>query len=89
MAKRRERLEIIKDILNSIQNNRNIRYTRLLHISNLSPQMFNDYVNELIEKKLIKECKDSKFRYFILTDKGSKFIKEYQILLNVIRNFGL
>ena len=53
MAKKRERLEVIKDILMSIRQNKNIKPTRLLYASNLSPQMFKEYINELIEKKFI------------------------------------
>ncbi len=54
MAKKRERLDIIKDILMSIRENRNIKPTRLLYASNLSPQMFKEYINELISKNFIR-----------------------------------
>ena len=54
MAKKRERLEVIKDILEAIKEGRNIKPTRLLYASNLSPQMFKDYINELLEKGFIK-----------------------------------
>ena len=47
MARKRERLDIIRDILLSIRNNHKIKPTRLLYASNLSPQMFKDYVEEL------------------------------------------
>ena len=47
MVKKRERLEIIKDILNSVRDSKEIKPTRLLYSSNLSPQMFKDYVEEL------------------------------------------
>ena len=46
MARKRERLEVIKDILMSIRQNKNIKPTRLLYASNLSPQMFKEYINE-------------------------------------------
>ena len=50
MARKRERLEVIRDILKSIMSNKNIKPTRLLYASNLSPQMFKEYVNELLKK---------------------------------------
>ncbi|KKR77928.1 MAG: FAD synthase [Candidatus Curtissbacteria bacterium GW2011_GWA1_40_9] len=37
-----ERLEVIRDILKSIQRTRSIKPTRLLYSSNLSPQMFKE-----------------------------------------------
>lgn len=90
MSKKRERLEVIKDILNSIRNNRNIKPTRLLYSSNLSPQMFKDYINELISKEFIKLDVDKKEKKtFSLTQKGYEFLEEYKIIENFVENFGL
>ena len=90
MAKKRERLDIIKDILKSIRQNRNIKPTRLLYASNLSPQMFKEYINELITKKFIKLDIDKKDKKtFSLTKKGNDFLEEYKIIENFIENFGL
>ena len=54
MVKKRERLEVIRDILKAIKESRGIKPTRLLYSSNLSPQMFKEYINELISKEFIK-----------------------------------
>ncbi len=90
MAKKRERLEVIKDILKSIRENRSIKPTRLLYSSNLSPQMFKEYVNELISKKFINIDidKDDK-KTFSLTKKGHDFLQEYRAIENFVENFGL
>ena len=90
MSKKRERLEVIRDILKSIRASRNIKPTRLLYASNLSPQMFKDYVDELLKKKFIKleiDAKDKKT--FSLTSKGHEFLEEYKSIENFIENFGL
>lgn len=92
MAKKRERLEVIKDILESVKNTRNIKPTRLLYASNLSPQMFKDYVNELIVKGFIKiemDKNDESKKTFSLTKKGFDFLQEYRTIENFINNFGL
>lgn len=90
MAKKRERLEVIKDILKSIQKNRSIKPTRLLYSSNLSPQMFKDYINELIEKKfIILDIDKNEKKTFSLTKKGHDFLEEYKLIENFIDNFGL
>lgn len=90
MAKKRERLDVIKDILNSIRNNRKIKPTRLLYASNLSPQMFKEYINELIGKGFIKLDVDEKEKKtFSLTNKGNNFLEEYRVIENFVRNFGL
>ncbi len=90
MAKKRERLNVIKDILDAIQKNRQIKPTRLLYASNLSPQMFKDYINELISKKFIRlDIDDKEKKTFSLTKKGNDFLQEYKVIDNFIENFGL
>lgn len=90
MAKKRERLEIIKDILRAIRDNRNIKPTRLLYASNLSPQMFKDYINELISKEFIKiDIDKNDKKTFSLTNKGHEFLMEYRVIENFVENFGL
>jgi predicted transcriptional regulator len=91
MVKKRERLEVIHDILKVIQDNRNsIKPTRLLYASNLSPQMFRDYVTELMEKEFIIETKDNKEKsFFALTDKGFAFLEKYKMIREFVENFGL
>jgi predicted transcriptional regulator len=90
MAKKRERLEVIRDILKSISSTRQIKPTRLLYASNLSPQMFKEYINELISKGFIKfeiDKKDKKT--FSLTPKGQNFLQEYRVIESLVENFGL
>ena len=90
MTKKRERLEVIKDILRSIKNNRNIKPTRLLYASNLSPQMFKEYINELVTKGFIKLDIDKKEKKtFSLTPKGMAFLQEYMVIERFVENFGL
>jgi predicted transcriptional regulator len=90
MAKKRERLEVIRDILGSIRKTRNIKPTRLLYSSNLSPQMFKEYINELISKGFIKlEVSDEEKKTFSLTGKGNNFLEEYRVIENFVNSFGL
>jgi predicted transcriptional regulator len=90
MVKKRERLEVIKDILLAIRENRTIKPTRLLYASNLSPQMFKDYINELITKRFIKlDIDENEKKTFSLTKKGNEFLEEYRIIENFVENFGL
>lgn len=90
MAKKRERLDVVKDILLSIRENRNIKPTRLLYASNLSPQMFKEYINELISKNFIKiDINEQEKKTFSLTKKGNDFLEQYKIIENFVKNFGL
>lgn len=88
--KKRERLEVIRDILNAIKQNRNIKPTRLMYASNLSPQMFREYIEELISKKFVKvdgEIEGKKI--YSLAKKGMDFLNEYKVIENFVENFGL
>ena len=90
MAKKRERLKVIRDILEATKESRHIKPTRLLYASNLSPQMFRDYIDELIKKGFIKlEIEEDNKKFFSLTERGSKFLQEYKVIESFIENFGL
>jgi predicted transcriptional regulator len=90
MAKKRERLEVIHDILSSIRDaGKSIKPTRLLYTSNLSPQMFKEYIEELANKGFILRIGDAEKKQYSLTKKGYEFLEQYQLILKFIDNFGL
>ena len=88
MAKR-NKLEIIKDILKLIQNTHNIKPTHLLRRSGLSSSRFKQYYLELLEKDFIKKIDGKSGKHIVLTEKGSKFIEKYQTIINFIEEFEL
>ena len=89
--KKRGRLEIIKDILKTIQDNRNsIRQTPLLRKSNVSSSKFKEYFGELFEKGFVREAKNSSGEKIIsLTQKGFYFLEKYKTIINFIEEFEL
>lgn len=89
--KKRDRLEIIHDILLSIREKVGVvRQTHILYKSNLSHQMLVEYVGELIEKKFIVELEDKKKKkYYELTDKGHNYLNDYKTIRNFISSYGL
>ena len=91
MTKKRERLEVIYDILKIINDSHNsIKPTPLLRRSNLSSSSFAEYYKELNAKGFIKEIADSKGKkYITLTDKGFKYIEKYRLISGLIEEFEL
>ncbi|MDD5331427.1 MAG: winged helix-turn-helix domain-containing protein [Candidatus Nanoarchaeia archaeon] len=90
MERKRDRLEIIYDILKTINNNQNkIKSTPLLRKSNLSTKRFSGYVQELIEKEFIKEVGIKNEKHFYLTDKGFAYLEKYKNIVSFIEDFGL
>jgi predicted transcriptional regulator len=91
MAKKRERLEVIYDILRSVMEHKNsIKPTRLLYSSNLSPQMFKEYVEELRSKGFLQQnVEEEEKRSYSLTTKGFDFLQKYKAIVTFIDDFGL
>jgi predicted transcriptional regulator len=91
MSKKRERLEVIYDILKIIEDKGNsIKPTPLLRFSNLSSQRFSEYLEELFSKDLVKEIFDKKNKkHLTLTDKGFQYLERYKDIISFIDDFDL
>jgi predicted transcriptional regulator len=89
--RKRDRLEVIFDILKIISDkNNSIKPTPLLRYSNLSSSSFNDYYKELLSKEFVKEVIGKNNRkYITLTDKGFKFLEKYKMIKGLIEEFEL
>ncbi|MGE0793379.1 MAG: winged helix-turn-helix domain-containing protein [Candidatus Woesearchaeota archaeon] len=90
-AKKRDKLEVIHDILIIIRDKHNsIKTTPLLRYSNLSSKSFSEYYNELLKKELVRETIDKQGKKYIsLTDKGFKYIEKYKLIIGLINEFEL
>lgn len=91
IKRRRDRLEVIYDILKTISSHHNsIKPTPLLRYSNLSSQSFLEYFGELLEKGFVKEITDDNGKKFLtLTDKGFKYLEKYRLISGFIEEFEL
>lgn len=89
--RKRDRMEVIYDILIIIKNkNNSIKPTPLLRASNLSSQSFAEYLKELKNKDFIKEIVDDRGRKHItLTDNGFKFLEKYKLIKGFLKEFDL
>ncbi|WP_406655989.1 winged helix-turn-helix domain-containing protein [Methanolobus sp. ZRKC2] len=88
---KRSRLEIIRDILKVIrESNNTISPTKLQRLSNLSFQMFEEYVGDLEEKGLIVAIPyKEKRKIYSLTDRGRNFLDKYEDFVAFLADFGL
>jgi predicted transcriptional regulator len=88
--KRRGRLEIIGDILSSIQNKGGkIKPTHLLYKSNLSHTKLKEYIDILLEKGMIEEQTIKGKKMFLMKDTGYKFLSEFERIKEFSDSFGL
>ncbi len=88
--KKRERLEVIYDILKIISaSNNSIKITPLIRKANLSTTNFNTYYEELLNKGLIREITGVDGKFITLTDKGFLYLQKYKLIQNFIQDFEL
>jgi predicted transcriptional regulator len=87
---KRERLEIIKDILQLVAENRAIKVTPLLRKSNLSSQRFSEYFKELSDKGFLIETRNKQGKkVYSLTEKGQRYLEKYKAIMGFIDEFEL
>ena len=74
MEKKRDRLEVIRDILLVIQSGGGkIKPTKILYRSNLSHGMMKDYIKDILSMGLAKETHSKEGRTYSITEKGLKY----------------
>jgi len=90
MAKKRDRLRIIYDILKAVHDKNNrIRPTHILYKSNLSHQMMEEYLKELMEKGFMIENHSGDNKTYSLTQKGYDYLNKYKMIAEFTDSFGL
>ena len=91
MSKKRDRLEIIKDILQVIRDKGDtVKPTHIMYKANLSHQMLTEYTNELMSKKMIIEKVDAKSKKtYKITNKGLDYLKDYALIRGFVDSYGL
>lgn len=87
---KRNKLEIIQNILRIIQESHNsIKPTPLLRKSNLSSLRFNEYFQDLLEKGFVEEKLANNTKTISLTKKGFTYLEKYKTILGFIEEFEL
>jgi len=84
MVFKRNKIEIIYDILNAIkEKNNKIKITHILFKANLSHIKLKEYLKDLEEKNLIEIYYEKKQKYFRLSELG----EEYRLKLKQMKKF--
>ncbi|MBS3103277.1 hypothetical protein J4458_07580 [Candidatus Woesearchaeota archaeon] len=90
IVKRRGKLEVIADILRSIQEKEGkIKPTHLLYKSNLSHAKLKEYIDMLMEKGMIGEQSVKGRKMFFIKEQGYKFLSEFERIKEFSDSFGL
>ena len=74
IGKRRDRLEVVKDILKVADNPRGANKTRLVYMSNLNFNRLSVFLVFLLEKELLEKSEDENIYH--ITFKGREFLQQ-------------
>lgn len=90
MNKKRDRLQVIYDILKVIkEKGGKIKPTHILYKSNLSHQMMGEYMDELLKKGFVTEKKEVNSKTYSITVKGQEYLNQYKLIIGFTSSFGL
>ncbi len=90
MDRKRNRVEIIHDMLRIIQEKGGkIRKTHLMYKANLSHKQMTSYLNELLENELIENLKVGDKNMIGIKVKGRDFFFKYSQMREFEKAFGL
>ncbi|MFW9909170.1 MAG: winged helix-turn-helix domain-containing protein [Candidatus Thorarchaeota archaeon] len=87
----RSKVRILADMLRAIQSEgeEGAGPTKILYAANLSHDRLTQYVDELLEKELIRELHEGENRVYALTEKGREFLSEYKKIEKFSQAFGI
>ncbi|MFW9805601.1 MAG: winged helix-turn-helix domain-containing protein [Candidatus Thorarchaeota archaeon] len=88
----RSKMRILADMMRAIQRegDEGAGPTKILYAANLSHDRLTQYLDELIEKELIKERNpENDNRVYFLTQKGMEFLREFVRIERFSEAFGI
>ena len=90
MEGKRTRIDIIEDMLSSIINKGGrIKPTHMMYKSNMSHIQMKSYLDDLVQKELVRKVKEGNYDYVIITDKGCEFVQKLKQMREFEKAFGL
>ncbi len=89
MQKKRERTDIILDMLSVIQEKGRVKPTHLMYKANLSHTQMKSYLEELAGKGLVAKETEKGRDYIAMTDEGYKFLAKLKEMKEFEEAFGL
>lgn len=89
MKIKRTRLEVIRDLLKVLSENREAKITHLIYKANLSNNSIKPYLEHLIKNEFVAVNLKDKNKFFKLTLKGNEFLQEFNKMKIFSESYGL
>lgn len=88
-GKYRSKLKIYADILITIDSQGGkARTTKLLYGANLPHDRLKEYLDQLLQRKLVQETRENEHSSYELTEAGVQFIHEFRHMEKFAEAFG-
>ena len=87
--KKRTRLEVIKDLLEVLQKNKQVKITHLIYKANLSNNSIKPYIEYLLKNNLAEQMILDEKRMFKITPRGHEFLTEFNKIKIFSESYGL
>ncbi len=87
----RSKMRILADMMRTIQSEgeEGAGPTKILYSANLSHDRLTQYLEELVDKELIREIDVGGNRVYVLTEKGREFLREFVKMEKFSEAFGI
>ncbi len=86
---RRDRTDIIHDMLVALRDKGALPPTRLMYKANLAHRQLKGYLEELVEKGLVAEERRKGRIFYTLTDDGARYLQKLEEMRDFEATFGL
>ena len=87
--KKRTRLEVLKDLLEVLQKNKQVKITHLIYKANLSNNSIKPYLEYLLKNNMLEQIIVDEKRMFKITLKGNEFLQEFNKIKIFSDSYGL
>ncbi len=77
MVKKRTKIEIIRDVLEVLKKNKQLKITHIIYKSNLTNNSVKPILENLLENQLIQKISEKEKTFFAITKKGEEFLDEF------------
>lgn len=77
MVKKRTKIEIIRDVLEVLKKNKQVKITHIIYKSNLTNNSVKPILENLLENQLVQKTTEKEKTFFSITKKGEEFLEEF------------
>lgn len=82
-------MEVIKDILEVLKQNKKVKITHLIYKANLSNNSIKPHVESLLKNQFIIQEENEGKKEYTLTQKGQEFLNEFRKMKIFEDSYGL